>query len=233
MGRHGCGRGGDDAGAPGAHCSPGLLLTRPPSSKWINKHSPTLRPAGLLVTHACRHQIEKKSLNKNHVLVASKRHENVLCSQQPSLPNLGKKSPCPFPGAVRGNPSAAVILSQRPRPGEGVFNPGRAGSWNHHIIKAGNASKTPRSSPNPSPPTVSLRATSPRFLQTSGGSEPPPPWAVCAGAALPFRRRKSRGCDVGSTESSATPKGTEFGSRTSIPAARTRHCTERPIRTAA
>lgn len=127
LGRHGCGHGGD-AGAPGAHCSPSLLLMCPPSIKWINKHSPTLCPAGLLVMHACRHQIEKKSLNKNHVLVASKRHENILCAQLLSQPNLGKKSPRPFPGAVRGNPTAAVFLFQHPRPAEGVFNPGRAGS---------------------------------------------------------------------------------------------------------
>lgn len=95
----------------GGH-SPGRLPAHPASAERINKHGPTLHPGGLLIMHACRQQ--RKSLNENHVLIASKRHENFLCTQLLSLPNPWKKSPCASPGVVRGTPSHRSYSTQLP-----------------------------------------------------------------------------------------------------------------------
>lgn len=62
--------------------------------------------------HACRQR--RKSLNENHVLMASKRHENFSCAQLLSLPNAWKKSPWPSPGALRGTLSHRVYFTRLP-----------------------------------------------------------------------------------------------------------------------
>lgn len=62
--------------------------------------------------HAYRQR--RKSLNENHVLMASKRHENFLCAQLLFLPNPWKKSLCPSPGAIRGAPSHRIYFTQLP-----------------------------------------------------------------------------------------------------------------------